>query len=160
MLVSEPGKHNTVPTQRGFRVDREGRGIQTPGLCNTGGWMRQIVSLISLAVLPFMPLLIAWRAWEKRDQQVDGVRKLLFVLGVLITSLALLVYLAFSIETFRRHDWFSDLSGFTIWLRVGLWTSVAGLVFSCFGKGKSRAWSVIAASPLSALWLIMAWAPA
>jgi hypothetical protein len=96
----------------------------------------------------------------KTDHNIAGIRKHLFVLGGLITSLAFLIYLAFSIETFRRHGWFSDLSAFTVWLRVGLWASVVGLAFSCCGKGKSRAWTIIAAALSSALWLVMAWSPA
>ncbi len=150
---------NAVPTQGGFHVDRDAPGMKHLG-CATLGVGCSVASLLYLAFLPLLSLLVAWRVWTKTGHNVAGVRKHLFVVGGLTTSLAVLIYLAFSIETFRRHGWFSDLSDFTLWLRVGLWTSVAGLGLSCFGKGKSRAWTIIVAALLLALWLVMAWAPA
>lgn len=120
----------------------------------------QLAILLALALLPLVALLMAWRAWPAKDYEMRGVRRRLAASGVLITSFAFLVYAAFSIETVRVHGWFHNLSGFTIWLRVGFWTSVAGLVLSCSGKGRGRAWSIASAVLLACLWLAIAWAPA
>jgi hypothetical protein len=119
----------------------------------------QLAILLALALILFLPLLMAWRAWPL-NTELRGMRKLLATSAVLIISLAFLVFTVFSIATVRKHGWFNDLSGFTIWLRIGFWTSVAGLFLSSFGKGSYRAWGIAASGLLGLLWLAIAWAPA
>jgi hypothetical protein len=120
----------------------------------------QVAILLGLGLLPFVALVAAWRAWGVKSQAPNGARRRLFTLGLLVTSAALLIYLAFTIESARLNGWLHNLTGFTIWLRFGFWTSVAGFVFSCFGKGSGRAWSIASAVLLAGLWLVVAWAPA
>jgi len=108
--------------------------------------------LLTLAALPLVLLLFAWRAWKAHDRQiVNGSRRTLFWGGASATVISLLLYIGFALAS-GVHA--------LVWLRVGFWTGATGVVLCFFGKGKSRAFSTISAGLTWAVWLLFAWAPA
>ena len=111
-----------------------------------------VLLLLTLALVPFLLLLLAWRAWRKGDGRlVKGTRRVLFLIGRVATLLSLLLYTGFSVQSGTP-----DLA----WIRGGFWTAVAGLLLSFFGKGRSRVLGMVAAGVIGAVWVLFAWAPA
>lgn len=59
---------------------------------------------ITLIIIGLLPTVAAWRAWASKDRaSLNGTRKALFLLGPVAASIALTIYVAFVIYTYRIH---------------------------------------------------------
>ena len=100
----------------------------------------------------------AWRTWISKDNaSINGTRKVMFLFGLTGTSIALTIYAAFVIYTFRIHGFGTNFSAVLRWARPGLWISLAALVLSATGTGKSRVWNGVASALVLILWVITVW---
>jgi hypothetical protein len=113
---------------------------------------------ILFVIVVLLPIVAAWRTWVSKDHaSLNGTRKVMFLVGLVGASVALTIYTAFVIYTFRIHGFGTNFPGMLRWARPGLWISLAALVLSATGTGKSRVWSVAASALVLILWVIPVW---
>jgi len=106
-----------------------------------------------LAVLPLAPLIVAWVRWRGRGSQFPTAgRRLAFISGLVLITVALVTYLGFSVEAARAPEGWLGL----LWIRVGFWMTIGGLVFLLFGRGTGRLWGMLSGTLLLGLWLSLA----
>jgi hypothetical protein len=112
--------------------------------------------LLVLSVLPLVALLLAWSQWARHDQRsLSKPRRGLSVLGLVLISAGLLIFLAFSIQTSRTQGWFNEQDALFVWIRAGGWTALIGIVFTLFSRGKSRAWGAASGLLVAGLWFLI-----
>jgi hypothetical protein len=113
---------------------------------------------ILFVIIALLPTVVAWRTWVSKDRaSLNGTRKVMFLVGLVGASIALTIYAAFVIYTLRIHGFDTNFPAMLSWARPGLWISLAALVLSVAGTGKSRAWSVAASALVLILWIIPVW---
>jgi hypothetical protein len=113
---------------------------------------------ILFVIIVLLPTVAAWRTWLSKDHaSLNGTRKVLFLVGLLGASMALAIYAAFVVYTLRIHGFGTNFPAMLRWARPGLWVSLAALVLSVTGTGKSRVWSLAASALVLILWVIPVW---
>lgn len=113
---------------------------------------------ILFVIIVLLPIVAAWRTWVSKDRaSLNGTRKIMFLVGLVGASIALTIYAAFVIYTFRIHGFGTNFPGMLRWARPGLWISLVALVLSVTGTGRSRAWNVAASTLVLILWIIPVW---
>ena len=113
---------------------------------------------ILFVIVVLLPTVAAWRTWVSKDHaSLNGTRKVTFLVGLVSASISLTVYAAFVIYTFRIHGFGTNFPAMLRWARPGLWISLAALVLSVTGTGRSRVWSVAASTLVLILWIIPLW---
>jgi hypothetical protein len=113
--------------------------------------------LILLAMFPLGSLVLAWRQSLQHDGRfLSRFRRSLSVLGLGLTSVGLLIFLAFSVQTARIQGWFNDQDAMLIWIRAGGWISLAGIILTIFGRGKSRIWGTVSGILVAGVWFLVA----
>lgn len=114
------------------------------------------LGLLFLGLIPLGFLLLAWRAWMKKDQRPSATRRRLFTVAIVVTSIAFAIYISFSIHSSRTPGAIGNTPTFLVWIRAGFWTSIAGFLLSLFGRGRGRAWTVVSAGLMTILWALFA----
>ena len=105
-----------------------------------------------------LPTVAAWKRWLGAERQsLQGGRKALFVLGLSAVSLALFEYCLFALYTNHIGGFGTDFPAMLKWARPGFWISLAALLLSVSGTGKSRAWGMTASALALVLWIIPVW---
>jgi|GEM_PF-5132464 hypothetical protein len=113
---------------------------------------------ILFMIIVLLPTAAAWLTWVSKDRaSLNGTRKIMFLVGLVGASIALAIYAAFVIYTFRIHGFGTNFPATLRWARPGLWISLAALVLSVTGTGRSRVWSVAASALVLILWIIPVW---
>jgi len=116
----------------------------------------QIDALLILVAL--LPTAGAWRAWTSKDRlSLSGPRSALFVAGLVGTSVALALYVAFAIYTYHIGGFGTNFPAMLRWARPGFWLSASAFVLSFTGKSRSRAWAITGSLLLLVLWIIPVW---
>jgi glucan phosphoethanolaminetransferase (alkaline phosphatase superfamily) len=108
---------------------------------------------ITLIIIGLLPTIAAWRAWASKDRtSLTGTRKALFA-----ASLALTIYVAFVIYTYRIHGFGSNFAAMLRWARPGLWISLFAVLFVIAGRGRSRLFGLASSLVVFLLWIIPVW---
>jgi hypothetical protein len=116
----------------------------------------QLEQLVSLLISIF--LIASWYRWATSDRsQAQRTRRYLFLGGLLIASVDLILYLAFTIQNTRSQGPRPDFLRTLLWAKPGFWISIAALVLCFSGKGWSRVSSLVAALLMLGLWIIPIW---
>lgn len=109
--------------------------------------------LLSAVSPTLVLLLVALKAWREHDRRlVSERRQNLFLGGLIATTASVMFFVAFTLESPTHEHYF-------LCLRGGFWTGLAGLVFCCFGSGRSRLFGAASAGIIWALWLMLCATP-
>jgi hypothetical protein len=116
-----------------------------------------LLLMFAVLLLPLLPLFRAWTLWLGIEGHLAaGMRKALFTVGIASISVACLGWICFSVATaLRASGWFSNLNAFFAWIHAGFCVAAAGFVFSLFGKGRSRRFSLVSATLITILWFLV-----
>jgi hypothetical protein len=80
----------------------------------------------------------------------------LFTVAIVSTTAACFGWVCFSVVTaLQASGWFSNLNAFFGWIHTGFCVAAAGVVFSFFGKGRSRRVSLVSAGLITLLWFLL-----
>jgi hypothetical protein len=113
---------------------------------------------IALLIIVLLPTVAAWRKWLAADgQSLVGARKILFIAGLSVASLALLEYFAFALHTSHIGGFGTNFPAVFRWTRPGFWASVLALVLVSAGRGKSRVFALASAGLMVIVWIIPYW---
>jgi hypothetical protein len=113
---------------------------------------------ILFVVIVLLPTVAAWSKWLSTDRRsLDGVRKVLFVVGLCAASLAFLEYCFFGLHVYRIGGFGNNFAAMLRWARPGLWVSLFAFVFVMAGRGKSRLFGLASSLLLLIFWIIPVW---
>jgi hypothetical protein len=113
---------------------------------------------ITLIIIGLLPTLAAWSAWASKDRvTLNGTRKALFLAGLTGASIALTIYIAFVIYTFRIHGFGTNFPAMLRWARPGLWISLFAFLFVLTGRGRSRLFGLASSLAVFILWIVPVW---
>jgi hypothetical protein len=113
---------------------------------------------ILFMIIVLLPTVAAWRKWLTVDQRsLAGTRKILFIAGLCIATLALLEYLAFALYTNHIGGFGTNFPAVFKWTRPGFWASVLALFLVVAGRGKSRVFGLSSGALMVILWIIPDW---
>jgi hypothetical protein len=114
---------------------------------------------IMFVTIVLLLTIVAWSKWLIADRRsLIGTRKVLFICGLSIATLALFEYFFFGLHIYRIGGFGDNFSAMLIWARPGLWGSFIALVLVIAGRGTSRLFGIAASSLLLIFWLIPIWA--
>jgi hypothetical protein len=113
---------------------------------------------ITFFIIALLPTVAAWRKWLAVDHQsLAGTRKVLFITGLCVATLALLEYLAFALYTNHIGGFGTNFPAVFKWTRSGFWASVLALLLVLAGRGKSRVFGLSSGALVVILWIIADW---
>jgi glucan phosphoethanolaminetransferase (alkaline phosphatase superfamily) len=113
---------------------------------------------IIFVLIALVLIVLAWRVWIVKDRESQsGIRKILFPIGLICASLALAIYVAFVIHTYRVGGFKENFASLLVWTRPSFWISVAAIVLCIAGKGRSRVWGLVSSIFMTLLWILPVW---
>lgn len=104
-----------------------------------------------LMLIPLLPVAEAWKSWRSQT----GMRSRVFFIALLAASVAVAEWIIFSLYTVHIGGWSENMSGATLWFRVGFLTSLAALILCASGRGASRVLGMTLALLQAGLWMVM-----
>jgi hypothetical protein len=111
-----------------------------------------------LFIIALLPTLAAWFIWLKTDRRsLEGARKVLFVIGLSVLSIALIEYLFFEIHIYQIGGFGTNFPAMLRWARIGLWLSLLALLLAASGRGKSRLIALASSLLVFIFWIIPVW---
>ena len=100
-----------------------------------------------------IPVCVAWYVWMARKRpDLTRARRGVFTAGLILTSLAVIMYVAFIFRAESLGGFKTDFGSVLKWARPGGWVSALGLVLCGAGKGTARMVAVMAA-----VWNLLLW---
>ena len=105
-----------------------------------------------------MPVIFAWRRWFFADRQASkGGRKVLFIFGLSVASLALIWYCLLAVYMYWIGGFGENFAAVLRWTRPGFWLSAVAAVLTTAGRGRSRVLALVSSLVLAILWAIPVW---
>jgi hypothetical protein len=100
----------------------------------------------------------SWYWWTTIDRaELAGVRAIFFVGGLLMVSVAFLLYCGFVVENVRFQGSKIDFRPMLNWARPAFWVSIVALVLCSLGRGRSRVSGLLTSLLMVAIWVTPIW---
>jgi len=113
---------------------------------------------ITLIIILLFPTGLAWRKWLATDRKfLAGARKVMFVVGLSIATLALVEYFAFALYTSHIGGFGTNFPALFRWTRPGFWVSVVAVFLVIAGQGRSRLFGLTSAVLMALAWVVPDW---